>query len=61
MKASKKIPYETLFDKVARAKLPTWIQSTIALCEALTPLVENLVPLAIAGILYNLIAILFGR
>ena len=60
MKASNKIP-DTLFDKVTKAKLPTWIQSTIALFEAVTPLAEKLVPLAIASILYNALSVLLGR
>ena len=60
MKASKDIP-ESLFDKVTKAKLPAWIQSTVAICEALTPLAEKLIPLATATVLYNALSVLLGR
>jgi hypothetical protein len=60
MKERNKIP-ESLFDKVTRAKLPTLIQSTVAICEALTPLAEKLIPLATATVLYNALSVLLGR
>jgi hypothetical protein len=60
MKASNKIP-EPLFDKKTIANLPEWAQSTVAILESLTPLVGNLVPIAVASILYNIVLLLMGK
>jgi hypothetical protein len=59
MKASSIIP-ESLFDKVTKSKLPDWAKTTIALCLALTPLVEILVPLIMARLFIDLVLQLLG-
>jgi hypothetical protein len=60
MKASNKIP-EPLFDKKSIAKLPPWVQSTMALSEAITPLVEKLAPVVTFALLLDIISKLLGR
>jgi hypothetical protein len=59
MKESPAIP-ESLFDKAMRAKLPKWVQTTIALAQALTPLIQVLVPLLLARLLADLLLKLLG-
>ena len=59
MKESPVIP-ESLFDKAMRAKLPKWVQTIIALSQALTPLLQILVPLILARLLADLILRLLG-
>ena len=59
MKESSVIP-ETLFDKVTKSKLPDWAKTFIALCLALTPLLEILVPLIMLTAVLNFVARLLG-
>jgi hypothetical protein len=51
---------ESLFDKAVRAKLPKWVQTIIALSQALTPLFQILAPLILARLLFDLILKLLG-
>ena len=51
---------ESLFDKAMKAKLPKWVQTIIALSQALTPLLQILAPLMLARLLFDLILKLLG-
>jgi hypothetical protein len=60
MKESSDKTLESLIETITKSKLPYWAKTTMALSLAIKPLIETLLPLALATVILNFLARLLG-